>query len=220
MGFDKAALELGGRTLLERALASLRPLCDEVLLATGSTPRYLELGLPLVLDRASDLGPLAGLEAALEAARFERVLVIAVDMPAVESALLRQIAERAERDDCDVLLLASAAGVEPLCGAYHTRVAPAVRAALDADERRMTAVFRHPLSDGRPPRLEVLDAEPLGHARALANVNTSADLVRARAEFGAATVVGAASVVGAATVVDARGGGDFAPEYAHHEVNS
>ncbi len=181
MGFDKAALEVGGVTLLERAVAALRPLCDEVLLATGSAPRYLELGLPIVLDRAPDLGPLAGLEAALEAARFERVIVIAVDMPAVEHALLAELAERSERDDCDVLLISSTAGVEPLCGVYHRRVAPAVRAALDAEERRMTALFSHPLADGRRPRLESLDAAQCGHAGALANVNTAADLDMARA---------------------------------------
>lgn len=178
MGHDKAALEVGGATLLERALATLRPVCDEVLLATGASPRYVELGMPIVLDRAPDLGPLAGLEAALSAARRERVVVLAVDMPNVDSELIELLCERAERDDCDALLAASADGVEPLCGVYHVRLRAAARAALDAGERRMTAVFAHALADGRRPRLETHDAEC---ASALENVNTSDDLDRVRA---------------------------------------
>lgn len=180
MGHDKAALEIGGRTLLERALAVLRPACDELLLATGSVPRYAESGVPIVLDRAEGLGPLAGLEAALAAARYERVLVIAVDMPAVEPALLLLLVERAEREDCDALLLGSALGVEPLCGVYHTRLLPAVRAALDARELRMTALFTHPMTDGRLPRIDTFDAASAGHAAATQNVNTSAEFDRAR----------------------------------------
>ncbi len=185
MGSDKAALEVGGQTLLERAVAALRPICDEVLLATGSAARYPECGLPVVLDRAPDLGPLAGLEAALAAARYERLLVVAVDMPALEPDDLARLAERAERDDCDVLLVSSAAGVEPLCGVYHTRVAPAVRAALDAGDRRMIALFAHDWTDGRRPRLESLDAAEFARAGVLENVNTATDLDRARGAIGA-----------------------------------
>lgn len=182
MGSDKARLEFGGATLLERALAALRPVCDEVLLAAGATPRYAELGVRIVLDRGPDLGPLAGLEAALEAAGFERVVVLAVDMPCVPSGLLASMLERAEREDCDALLLASEEGVEPLCGVYHTRVAAAARAALDDGERRMTALFSHPLSDGRLPRLDRFDASAAGHAPAARNLNTALDLADLRAE--------------------------------------
>lgn len=182
MGADKATLRVGGVTLLERALAALRPVCDELLLATGDAPRYAELGLPVVLDRGPDLGPLAGLEAALEGARYERVLCLAVDMPGVEPALLEMLCARAEREDLDALLLAGDAGVEPLCGVYHTRLAPAARAALDAGERRMTALYSHLLADGRRPVLAVHDAAASGHAPAVRNVNTAADLDDARAE--------------------------------------
>lgn len=180
MGVDKAGLEVGGRTLLESAIGILRPLCDEVLLATGPAPRHVELGLPVVLDRVADGGPLAGLEAALEAARHERALVIAVDMPHLSGDLLARIAERAERDDCDALLARGPDGVEPLCAAYHVRVAPAARAALDAGDRRMVALFAHSAGAFRP-RLETFDVDAGGE---LANVNTSEDLDRARGLVG------------------------------------
>ncbi len=176
MGSDKAELVLGERRLLDRAIAALDAVCDEVLLATGATPRYETRGRPIVLDRGPDLGPLAGLEAALAAARFERVCVLAVDMPAVDADLVRALFERAERDDCDALVVRSASGVEPLCAVYHTRLAPAVRAALDAGERRMTALFAHPFANAhaedRRPRLDTFDPRI---AAVTLNLNTTSE---------------------------------------------
>jgi len=173
MGSDKAELELGDRRLLDRAIAVLDAVSDEVLLATGATPRYTGRGRPIVLDRAPDLGPLAGLEAALGAAQFERVVVLAVDMPGVDAELLRAACERAERDDCDALLARSSTGNEPLCAVYHTRIAPAVRAALDAGQRRMIAFFDHEFEDGRRPRLDTFDVAQAGSAASVMNLNTA-----------------------------------------------
>jgi molybdopterin-guanine dinucleotide biosynthesis protein A len=190
MGTDKARVDLGGRSLLQRAVDALRPVVDQVLLATGPTPRYAEFGIPLVLDARADGGPLAGLEAALAAVDADlelggagRVAVLAVDMPGVDSALVERLFERAERDDVDALLLASDSGVEPLCAVYHVRVLPAVRAALDAGERRMIAPFEHSLASGSGPCLASVHARELGAERATDNLNDPADLERARSHF-------------------------------------
>ncbi|MBL8860432.1 MAG: molybdenum cofactor guanylyltransferase [Planctomycetes bacterium] len=180
MGADKAGLRLGGVTLLERAVGVLGPCVDELLLATGEAPRYADLGLPIVLDRAPDLGPLAGLEAALVAARGERVVALAVDMPGVTSELVARLCAEAERTEADALLLADGSGVEPLCAVYHVRVLPAVRAALDAGERRMTSLFDHPFAGGQAPRLALFSAAGAGATLAVRNVNTSEDFDRAR----------------------------------------
>ena len=91
MGTDKARLELGERTLIEHALECLRPIVERTLLACGSQPRHAELGHMLVLDRAPALGPLAGLEAGLSAARESAganavVCMLACDMPFASTA--------------------------------------------------------------------------------------------------------------------------------------
>jgi molybdopterin-guanine dinucleotide biosynthesis protein A len=189
MGSDKALLDLGAGTLLGRAVQELGAVCDRVLLACGSEPRYAGLGLPLVLDRAPGLGPLAGLEAGLRAAaeRGDGWLVcLPCDMPRADAALLKRLLERAERDDLDACLLSSSRGVEPLCAVYHTRLAQSARAALDQGDRKMTSLLGRPLQDGRAPRVACADAAELGRADACANLNTPADLQAARAAEGAA----------------------------------
>jgi molybdopterin-guanine dinucleotide biosynthesis protein A len=142
MGRDKARLELGGTSLIARAAQALGGVVARVVLASGAAPRYPELGLECVLDELPEAGPLAGLAAAL--ARFERdgvghVLVLACDMPRVRPAALAELLARARASGADVVLVATPAGPEPLLGAYHVRVLPAVRAALARGERRMLA---------------------------------------------------------------------------------
>lgn len=142
MGHDKARLLLDGSPLIDRAVRALSEVSARVVLASGSAPRYPELGLESVLDEAPLAGPLAGLAAAL--ARLERegvayACVLACDMPHVASTAFRALLARARAQDADVCLVATEAGPEPLFGVYHVRVLAAVRAALARGERRMIA---------------------------------------------------------------------------------
>ncbi len=180
MGSDKARLEVRGRTLIEHAVAALDGACDEVWLATGSEPRYADLGLRIVLDRSAGLGPLAGLEAGLGAAPEGWVAVLACDMPDVDALIVARLLAAAEGGEHDAWLLASSAGVEPLCGVYHTRLAVCARAALDAGDRKMTDLFAHPLADGRRPCFALADERAFGRDGVSANVNTAQDLDRVR----------------------------------------
>src|SRR5260221_24295 len=119
MGADKAALRLAGSTLLEPAAAELDPIATETLLACGTSPRYAELGRPLVLDAYLEGGPLAGLEAALARSRTEWLAAIACDMPRAEGRALLTLLEHAERHGLDACLLETEKGVEPLCAVYR-----------------------------------------------------------------------------------------------------
>ncbi len=184
MGRDKARIEWHGAPLVEQAARELAAVCDRVLLACGGEPRYAELGHALVLDRAPDLGPLAGLEAGLRAVPEGWVVCLPCDMPHAGRAVLERLAECVERDDLDACLLSGPRGVEPLCAVYHTRLADCARAALDAGERKMTAILEQPLPTGRAPRWAAVDVRELGAEAAIVNVNTPEDLDRARAAAG------------------------------------
>jgi molybdopterin-guanine dinucleotide biosynthesis protein A len=76
-GGDKAMIEIGGVTILDRVLARLRPACVGILLnANGDPARFARFGLPIVADSVPDFaGPLAGILAGLDwaAARAEGI---------------------------------------------------------------------------------------------------------------------------------------------------
>lgn len=87
MGRDKALVQLGGVTLIERAVETLRQVCTEVVIL-ASNPA-LEIYGPLMPDLHPDCGPLGGIEAALAHSRFDWNLLLPVDMPFVPTPLLR-----------------------------------------------------------------------------------------------------------------------------------
>ncbi len=73
-GGDKALIEIGGRTILDRVLETITPQCDGVILnANGDPARFAQFGLPIVPDDIPDFaGPLAGILAGLDWAATHR----------------------------------------------------------------------------------------------------------------------------------------------------
>lgn len=67
-GGDKALIEIGGRTILDRVLETLRPQCSGIVLnANGDPARFARFGLPVIPDDIPDFaGPLAGILAGLD----------------------------------------------------------------------------------------------------------------------------------------------------------
>ncbi len=183
MGTDKALVDLAGARFLDRSIAALSPLVDEVVLATGSEARYPELGHRTVTDAVPDSGPLSGLLAGLEQAREsgrELVLVVACDTPRAEERLYRALVERLA--DADACLLRTPDGLEPLCAVYRTTCAAPARAALESGRRRMTSF--HDEVQLAFLELDELPAD-LAAARPDTNVNTPEELNAERAWFAA-----------------------------------
>lgn len=181
MGRDKRGIEVAGVPLLRRAVDALSEVCDELLLVTRpdrpADPAHLA-GLPVrtVHDRRDDAGPLAGVEAALDAARHELVLIVAADLPWLAPPVLARLAaELAAAEDLDAIGLQATAGTdpEPLLAAYRRRVRPTVTALLDAGERRARALPAALRAAALPPGdWHLLD--PAGHTPT--NVNAPVDL--------------------------------------------
>ncbi|MEI2715240.1 MAG: NTP transferase domain-containing protein [Nocardioides sp.] len=96
-GTDKAALEIAGSTLLERALTATA-CCSSVVVVGGQTPTSRVVRF----TRESPVlgGPAAGLLAGLEAVEGspEWVVVLAVDMPYVTSGTVSRLLAAAARD--------------------------------------------------------------------------------------------------------------------------
>lgn len=177
MGEDKALLEIDGVSLLERALAAFEGVTDDVRLCCGAVPRYTELGVELVLDRAPDLGPLGGIEAALASSRADLVVATACDMPRLDAALLASLLERARAENLDVCVVRSARGVEPLCGVWRATMLAPIASALARGERRVIAPFDERLESGTRPRVGFVD---VADGERVLNLNTPADLFAER----------------------------------------
>jgi len=169
MGRPKAFLRPGGGApLVARAVAALRAAgLGPVVIGANDPAPFAGLGLPVVPDPEPGLGPLAGLAAVLDAtAPAAWCLVVACDMPTLEPALLRDLAERAAASEREAVVPRAGGRAHPLHAVYARRCLPAVRTALA--ERRL----------GLTRLVTSLDVEwvDLPDGPSLRNVNRPADL--------------------------------------------
>src|SRR5688572_28807820 len=89
-GRDKSALMVGGRSILDRQLTELAPMCDDVMLVIGEhASADVPPGLRLVRDRVPECGPLGGLDAALAALATTRSSSSPVTCPSSPHACSR-----------------------------------------------------------------------------------------------------------------------------------
>jgi molybdenum cofactor guanylyltransferase len=98
-GGDKARLRIGGRTILERVLARLKPQCSALILnANGDPARFADTGLDVVPDGVPGFaGPLAGILAGLDwaaahASDVTDVLSVPGDCPFLPDDLAARLA--------------------------------------------------------------------------------------------------------------------------------
>lgn len=137
MGRDKALLGWNSHTLVEDVAAKVGSVAGNVTLV-GPAERYRALGLPCLPDIRPGLGPLAGIESALESGQAELSLIAACDLPGLRTEWLRGLVGRAEESGSRCVVLRDEQGaVQPLCGVYRKECLPAVRRALEEHRLRM-----------------------------------------------------------------------------------
>lgn len=180
MGRDKALLpHPEGGTWLERTLRVLA-LLGVPLTVLSRWPRHLELAAAMTAELAAvgvllevlaeaepSEGPLRALGRLMDHHPDQRLLLCPVDMPALDGASLRALA--AVVSDPPAIVIATAERPQPLLGIYPS----------DPGHRQR---LQGALAAGERSLLRWLAAEPLQQLalaeRALANVNTAADLQR------------------------------------------
>jgi molybdopterin-guanine dinucleotide biosynthesis protein A len=168
-GRDKSTLRVGGRRILERQLDELCHITDDILLV-GGRPIEVVAGLRPVSDRVPDSGPLGGLDAALAAARDDRVILVACDMPFITAGFLEGLL--ALSDSVDAVVPRTERGYHPLCAVYGRSCHPAVVRRLVERQLKMLDLLED-------LKVHVVDREHVamfGGERVLANVNTPDEL--------------------------------------------
>jgi molybdopterin-guanine dinucleotide biosynthesis protein A len=168
-GCDKGALLVGGRSILAHQLDALTQIADDIMIVGDRLTRTDEVWLRVVPDRVPGCGPLAGLDAALAAARHDTLIVVACDMPFVTARFLRHLSSLA--GEADAVVPRTEDGYHPLCAAYTRACQPTVARRLA--ERRLAVLGL--FDDVRTRVVTTEEIEAFGdRSRLLANVNTPA----------------------------------------------
>ena len=174
---DKALKLFRGHPLIQRVIARLRPIADELLVTTNHPEHYAFLNLPLFADLKPDRGALGGLYTALFAAKHSIVAVAACDMPFVSAKLFKGESEIMVKEEADVVIAKTDKGYEPFHAIYRRETCiPAIEAAFTSDKWRMDAWFPQ-------VKIRLLTSEEINRydpdGLAFLNVNTPEDFAQA-----------------------------------------
>jgi len=175
-GRPKLLLPLGDRRIVDRLLAVLRAVADQVFIVANDRATYAGLGVPVHPDVLAGAGPLGGLHAALRASRSSRTLVVAGDMPFLRVAFLDHLLRAGGA--ADVAVPRTNDGYQPLCACYRASCASLVERRIAAGTRRLRAA----VEAMRRHEIGADDLAPFDPDGTLFfNVNTPADHARALA---------------------------------------
>ena len=128
-GSNKALAPWQGKPLIQHAADTLTTVFSDCLIVTNAPTEYEFLGLPMISDMFQDMGPLAGIHAALRHADNQWIFVLACDMPLVTSSLISFICGFAD-PKYDAVVPELETGPEPLCCLYHKNTMPAIEQQL------------------------------------------------------------------------------------------
>jgi molybdenum cofactor guanylyltransferase len=171
LGGAKAAIELGGRPLIDYPLAAMAAAGLEAVVVTKPGEELPALDVPVLREPEAPRHPLCGIVASLR--RGRPIVAVACDLPFVAPGLIRLLVEAPE--PLVVPLLDERP--QPLLARYEPSLLPRLEAAL-AREEPLTSTI-----EALGPRLlGEEDLAPFGDPRRLLfNVNDPDDLRRAEA---------------------------------------
>ncbi len=173
-GRVKALIEIDGQTILDRQLAVLRSRFDSICIAANDPSPYAGLGLPVIPDRETGHGPLAGIAAALGWCTRDWLMVIACDMPHVSGPSLDLLAA-ARIADARAVTVIVGDRPEPLFALYHRSCLQAVESLLAQGRRKASGLLRElgpRVAHVPETAARAVDAD----LRFLANINSPADV--------------------------------------------
>jgi molybdenum cofactor guanylyltransferase len=139
MGRDKAFLQLGGRSLLERALEAARAVAAEVRIV-GQKEKFSSHA-PVVEDVYPGRGPLAGIHAALRSSGTELNLVLGVDTPFIDARFLHHLIDQASASGAVVTVPRIAGQNQPLCAVYRREFAEMAEESLQVGHNKIDSLF-------------------------------------------------------------------------------
>ena len=145
MGRDKASIEFEGVTLLQRTVTAAAEVASEVVLvrAPGQVLPSVSASCPIVTveDAVAGEGPLYGMATGLAAAHGAHCLLLGVDMPFLQPALLQLLVEMLRSGDGARWVLPIAEErPQPLCSAMARDALPVLHAHIEAGDRAPMAV--------------------------------------------------------------------------------
>jgi molybdenum cofactor guanylyltransferase len=175
LGMDKATLQIGNCSLLDRILLVLRELFPHIMLVVqeGGSPLAAPegAGVKVVKDVIPGKGPLVGIYTALQSSPAPYVFIMACDMPYPNRELIRCMLSAAP--GLDAVVPRRGEYIEPLFAVYRRDIADRIRARIEEGRLKIHELIEE-LNVRYLEEGEVAACDP--GFRSFLNINTLEDL--------------------------------------------
>jgi molybdopterin-guanine dinucleotide biosynthesis protein A len=177
MGEDKRHLVVGEHTLLERGLAVLQSIFQEVLVVIAQDSAPLNVNARVVRDLIPDCGSLGGLYTGLMQATTPYSFVVACDMPFLNQAVIAQFTNR--RAMADIVMAKLGAQLHPMHALYGKQCLSVVEQMIRARQLKIQEIVsQSSLRVQYVTEAHLATIDPAGQS--FYNVNTVTELEAAR----------------------------------------
>ncbi|MCP4716354.1 MAG: NTP transferase domain-containing protein [Deltaproteobacteria bacterium] len=139
LGRNKALLELGGATVIERMVGLVSDFAAQVKIITNSPDEYREFSIEMIGDLRPGNGPLSGIHAAVATSACEYVMVVSCDMPLIGPEQVRELTSVYPGND--ITIFKHDKTFEPLCAVYRRSCLDALNDLIDHNECRIIDLF-------------------------------------------------------------------------------
>ena len=137
MGRDKGLLPFMGIPMYQYIVNQVLPLSEDVFIITNNVADYSSYDGRVLPDKIPGIGALGGLHAALTYAKHDLCLVLACDMPFINTTLIDCLLGVSDGADVVIPELGPEL-LEPFRAVYRKSCLAAVERAIQAGERRAT----------------------------------------------------------------------------------
>lgn len=184
MGEDKRFMLVGQRTLFERSCAVLSELFEQVCAVIAQDSPSLQAGVPVVRDLIPDGGSLGGLYTGLRWAKTQHIFLAACDMPFLNRDVIRYMVRL--KDQADIVIGQWASRLQPTHAVYGRNCFPVIEEMMSLHDRKIQNMIDHPTL--RVCVIAEMEIRQIDHdGCSMFNINTPADLERARSVHNAGT---------------------------------
>ncbi|MGA9140111.1 MAG: molybdenum cofactor guanylyltransferase [Methanocella sp.] len=180
-GGEKSLKPVNGQPMICHVREAIRPLVDEIVVSVRDEqqrdrvyPYLIDGNNAFAYDELRDIGPLAGVLQSLKAAHGEYVVVVACDMPLVNTRAIELLFEKAQGHDAAVPL-GHDGFLEPLHAVYRREpMIRAVEESIRKGERRIAAPLKYLKDVVYVPVDQIRTVDP--ELKTFLNVNRAEDL--------------------------------------------
>lgn len=171
---NKALLQVGQKTIIEREIEVLSTLFSRITVVTNAPESHKHPGVNLVSDLVPGKGPLGGIYSGLIASKDEYNFVVGCDLPFLNAALISHMIEMTNGHD--IVVPKFKGFVEPLHAVYSNHCLIPIERQLSRNELRIQCLFGE-VKVRYIKQSDIKRCDPKGIA--FFNVNTEDDLKKA-----------------------------------------